>query len=151
MSELQRIDKWLWATRVFKTRSIAADACKKGRVSISGRTLKPSSMIKVGDRIEVRKPPMTLSLEVLQLLNNRVGPKLVHIYQRNLTPQSEYDLWELHRITNQAGRRKGTGRPTKKERRDLEDFIQSKTAPTWFLESLDNEEEEEDWTDFWDE
>ena len=97
MSEQQRIDKWLWATRVFKTRSIAADACKKGRVSISGRTLKPSSMIKVGDRIEVRKPPMTLSLEVLQLLNNRVGPKLVHIYQRNLTPQSEYDLWELHR------------------------------------------------------
>lgn len=151
MSELQRIDKWLWATRVFKTRSIAADACKKGRVSISGRTLKPSSMIKVGDRIEVRKPPMTLSLEVLQLLNNRVGPKLVHIYQKNLTPQSEYDLWELHRITNQAGRRKGTGRPTKKERRDLEDFIQSETALTWFLESLDNEEEEEDWTDFWDE
>lgn len=151
MSELQRIDKWLWATRVFKTRSIAADACKKGRVSISGRTLKPSSMIKVGDRIEVRKPPMTLSLEVLQLLNNRVGPKLVHIYQRNLTPQSEYDLWELHRMTSQAGRRKGTGRPTKKERRDIEEFIQSETNPNWFIDSFDDVDNDDDWTDFWDE
>lgn len=108
-------------------------------------------MIKVGDRIEVRKPPMTLSLEVLQLLNNRVGPKLVHIYQRNLTPQSEYDLWELHRMTCQAGRRKGTGRPTKKERRDLEEFIQIETNPNWFLDSLDDEDEDDDWTDFWDE
>lgn len=151
MSDQQRIDKWLWATRVFKTRSIAADACKMGRVSIGGRALKPSAMIKVGDKIEVRKPPMTLSLEVIQLLNNRVGPKFVHIYQRNLTPQSEYDLWELQRMTNQAGRRKGTGRPTKKERRDLAEFIQSESAPNWFLESLDDEDDEDDWTDFWDE
>lgn len=160
MGDQQRIDKWLWATRIFKTRSIAADACKKGRISLNGRTLKPASMISVGDVLKVRKPPITFSFEVLALLNSRVGPKQVENYLRNVTPKSEYEVLELQKISGNVGRQKGTGRPTKKERRDLDQFIHDKSSPDWFLDDweyddLEDEEDEkdvfgdDDWDTLW--
>ena len=117
-----RVDKWLWATRVFKTRSIATDACKKGRVTMSGVTVKPSHTVKIGDIIVVRKPPISYSFEVLGLIENRVGAKLVPDYLKNVTPKEQYDLLELTRISGFVNRQKGTGRPTKKEGRELAKF-----------------------------
>ena len=117
-----RVDKWLWATRIFKTRSIATDACKKGRVTMSGVTVKPSHTVKIGDVIVVRKPPISYSFEVLGLIENRVGAKLVPDYLKNVTPKEQYDLLELTRISGFVNRQKGTGRPTKKEGRELAKF-----------------------------
>ncbi len=117
-----RIDKWLWATRVFKTRTIATTACKLGRVTIGGMTVKPSHGIKVGDRIDVRKPPVTYSFEVLALLNNRVGAKLVPQYLKNVTSADQLRLLEMVKIDGFVNRQRGMGRPTKKEGRELQDF-----------------------------
>lgn len=118
-----RVDKWLWAVRVFKTRSIATNACKMNRVSINGQLAKPSRLIKVGDTIGVRKPPIEFSFKVLQVLNNRVGAKLVPEYMENVTPREQYEIIELQRISGFVDRAKGLGRPTKKERRDLDQFM----------------------------
>ena len=90
MKEEVRIDKWLWATRIFKTRTIASDACKKGRVTIKGQNVKPSHGIRVGQVVEVRKPPVTYSFEVLGLIENRVGAKLVPNYLKNVTSRERY-------------------------------------------------------------
>lgn len=117
-----RVDKWLWATRVYKTRSIATDACKKGRVTISGLNVKPSHGVKVGDVIVVRKPPISYSFEVVGLIENRVGAKLVPDYLKNVTPKEQYDLLEMTRISGFVDRQKGLGRPTKKEGRELAKF-----------------------------
>lgn len=118
-----RVDKWLWAVRVFKTRSLATDACKISRVSINGQLAKPSRLVKVGDVVSVRKPPIEFSFRVLQVLNNRVGAKLVPEYMENVTPREQYEILELQRISGFVDRAKGLGRPTKKERRDLEQFM----------------------------
>ncbi len=153
MAEQQRIDKWLWATRIFKTRSIAADACKKGRVSMNGHTLKPAALVCIGDKIDVRKPPITFTFEVLGLTNNRVGAKLVEQYLKNITPKSQYEQLELQKIAGNIGRQKGTGRPTKKERRDMEQFIADKSSADWFFQELDDEdsflENDVDWDQLW--
>ncbi len=119
-----RVDKWLWATRVFKTRSIATDACKKGRITISGVTVKPSHTVKIGDIIVVRKPPISYSFQVLGLIENRVGAKLVPEYSKNVTPKEQYDLLEMTRISGFVNRQKGLGRPTKKEGRELAKFTE---------------------------
>ena len=119
-----RLDKWLWAARIFKTRTIAADACKNGRVTIGGVKQKASKMIKEGDVIEVRKPPITYSFKVLKAIQNRVGAKLVPEVLENVTSKEQLELLEMNRISGFVGRARGTGRPTKKERRDLDDFIQ---------------------------
>jgi ribosome-associated heat shock protein Hsp15 len=121
MNEL-RIDKWMWATRIFKTRTIAIEACKKNRVMVNGATVKPSRMIKVGDIIQVRKPPITYSFKALGLTANRVGAKLVPDYLENITPSEQYEILELQKISGFVDRMSGTGRPTKKERRDLDNF-----------------------------
>ncbi len=134
-----RIDKWLWATRIFKTRSIASEACKKGRVFMRDTAIKPSAMVKVGDIIKVRKPPVTFSFEVLDLTQNRVGAKLVQNFMKNVTPPEEYEALELQKLSGYIDRAKGTGRPTKKERRDLEQFI----APDDFYEWWGDESEDE--------
>lgn len=123
-----RVDKWLWAVRIFKTRSIATDACKKNRVSINGQPAKPARTIKVGDIISVRKPPIEYSFKVLQLLANRVGAKLVAEYMENVTPREQYEILELQRISGFVDRARGLGRPTKKERRDMEQFIEELPA-----------------------
>lgn len=120
-----RIDKWLWAVRVFKTRTIASDACKKGRVMIDGVAVKPSRNIRVGDVIQVKKPPVTFSFKVLDLSEKRMGAKLVPGFMENVTPPEEYEILELNRLSGYIDRQRGTGRPTKKERRDLEQFTGS--------------------------
>lgn len=120
-----RIDKWLWAVRVFKTRSQAVEACKKGRVEMKGSTVKPSRTIKVGDEISVRKPPITYTFRVLALSENRMGAKLVPDFLENITPQEQYDILEMSRISGFVARSKGLGRPTKREGRDLKAFIDS--------------------------
>lgn len=117
-----RIDKWMWATRIFKTRTIAAEACKKGRVYIGGSQVKASRTIKSGDIIQVKKPPITYSFKVLQPIEKRVGAKLVSEYMENVTTPDQYELLEMSRISGFVDRARGTGRPTKKDRRNLEEF-----------------------------
>lgn len=118
-----RIDKWLWASRIFKTRTIAAEACKKGRVSINGTQVKPSRMIKLGEVIQVKKPPVTYSFKVLQAIEKRIGAKLVPEILENVTTPEQYELLEMSKISGFVDRARGTGRPTKKDRRSMEEFI----------------------------
>lgn len=125
MKEEVRIDKWLWATRIFKTRTIASDACKKGRVTIKGQNVKPSHGIRVGQVVEVRKPPVTYSFEVLELIENRVGAKLVPNYLKNVTSRDQLELLEMVKISGFVNRQKGLGRPTKKEGRELAQFTET--------------------------
>ncbi|MCM1518303.1 MAG: RNA-binding S4 domain-containing protein [Pseudoflavonifractor sp.] len=127
----ERIDKWMWATRIFKTRTIATDACKKGRVYVGDVLAKPSRVVKVGDIIKVRKPPVTYSFRVRALTANRLGAKLVPDYLENITPQSEYDLLEVVKISGFVDRRKGLGRPTKREGRELSRFKEETLDDGW--------------------
>ena len=122
MNNEARIDKWLWAARIFKTRTIAAAACKKGQVSLKGSTVKASRMIKVGDIIDVRKPPVTYSFRVLQAIERRVGAKLIPEILENVTAPEQYEILEMNKISGFKNRAKGTGRPTKKDRRSLDEF-----------------------------
>lgn len=124
MKQEVRIDKWLWAMRIFKTRTIATDACKKGRVTIGDTIVKPSRMIHVGDVVSVRKPPVTYSFKVLGLTENRLGAKLVPEYMENVTPAGELALLDVVRISGFVDRRKGLGRPTKREGRELSRFTE---------------------------
>lgn len=121
--EEARIDKWLWASRIFKTRSIAADACKNGRVTIAGVSVKPSRMVKVGETVSVRKPPITYSFRILKTIEQRVGAKLLPEIYENVTAPEQYELLEMTRISGFVDRARGTGRPTKKDRRSLDAFI----------------------------
>ena len=123
MAEQARIDKWLWAARIFKTRSLAAEACKNGRVSINNVNVKPSHMVKVGETVSVRKPPVTYSFKILQTIEQRVGAKLIPEIYENVTTPDQYELLEMNRISGFVDRARGTGRPTKKERRALDAFI----------------------------
>lgn len=134
-----RIDKWLWAARIFKTRTIAAEACKKGRISINGAQAKPARMIKAGDTIQVRKPPVTYSFKVLQAIEKRVGAKLVPEVMENVTTPDQYELLEMNRISGFIDRARGTGRPTKKDRRDLDDFFTPE-----YLDDLEFDFDDED-------
>lgn len=124
MSETARLDKWLWAARIFKTRSIAADACKNGRVTIGGVTRKPSHTIKVGDTVSVKKPPVTYSFKVLKTIEQRVGAKLIPEVYENVTDPKQYELLEMSRISGFVDRARGTGRPTKKDRRQMDAFVE---------------------------
>ena len=117
------IDKWLWASRIFKTRSIAADACKNGRVTIGGVNVKPSRMVKVGETVSVRKPPITYSFRILKTIEQRVGAKLLPEIYENVTAPEQYELLEMTRISGFVDCARGTGRPTKKDRRSLDAFI----------------------------
>ena len=118
-----RIDKWLWAARIFKTRSIAVDAIKNGRVTIGGMNVKPSRRVKVGEVINVRKPPVTYSFKILKTIEQRVGAKLIPEIYENVTPPDQYELLEMNRISGFIDRQRGTGRPTKKDRRALDEFV----------------------------
>ncbi|MEE1022689.1 MAG: RNA-binding S4 domain-containing protein [Muribaculaceae bacterium] len=138
-----RVDKWLWAMRVFKTRTIATDACKKGRVSMGGSPVKPSRTVKAGDVIDVRKPPITYTFRVVRLTENRLGAKLVPDYLENLTPQSQYDLLEMTRISGFVDRRKGLGRPTKRDGREISRFKEDSYADSFFLDWEDDDDDDE--------
>ena len=138
MADIARIYKWLWAARIFKTRSIAADACKNGRITIKGVNVKPSHTIKVGEIISVKKPPITYSFEVLQTIEKRVGAKLIPEVYKNVTDAKQYELLEMSRISGFVDRARGTGRPTKKDRRQLDAFVD----PTLFgFDDFDDEED----------
>ena len=119
-----RIDKWLWAARIYKTRSTAVDAIKNGRVTIDGVNVKPSRIIKTGETINVRKPPVTYSFNVLSCIEQRVGAKLIPQVYENVTDPKQYELLEMSRISGFVDRQRGTGRPTKKDRRALDNFIE---------------------------
>lgn len=125
MNTEARLDKWLWSARIFKTRSIAADACKNGRVSVNGVLVKPSRMVKAGDTVAVRKPPVTYSFKILQPIEQRVGAKLLPDIYENVTTPDQYELLEMNRISGFVDRARGTGRPTKKDRRAMDAFVDS--------------------------
>lgn len=143
-SQEARIDKWLWAARIFKTRTLATAACRKGQVSMGRAQLKASRTIKAGDVVCVRKPPITYSFKVLQPIEKRVGARLLPEILENVTPQEQYELLEMSHISGFVNRAKGTGRPTKKDRRSLEEFAQK--VPTYFGDfefDMDDTEDEE--------
>ena len=117
-----RIDKYLWCTRYFKTRSMATDACKKGHIKINNKSVKPSKDIYTGERITVRKNQINYELEVIDIPKNRVGAKLVDLYRKDVTPKNAFANQELLKFAKDYYRKKGEGRPTKKDRRDIEDF-----------------------------
>lgn len=124
MAEAQlRIDRWLYATRIFKTRPLATKACQAGRVSIDNRSAKPSSMVRPDQIIEIRLPDMTRTVRVKDLTDKRVGPKLVSDFLEELTPQSEHDRRREYWQRSPAKRDPGSGRPTKKERRETDRFF----------------------------
>ena len=123
MTDTARIDKWLWAARIFKTRSIAADACKNSRVTIGGQNVKPSHTVKVGEVVGVKKPPIVYSFKILKTIEQRVGAKLIPEIYENVTDPKQYELLEMSRISGFVDRARGTGRPTKKERRALDAFV----------------------------
>ncbi|WP_372774192.1 RNA-binding S4 domain-containing protein [Mangrovibacterium sp.] len=123
MDKQVRVDKWLWAVRLFKTRSQATEACKKGRVVIDKVQVKPSRMVKMNDIVQIKKAPVTYSFKVLGLIEKRVGPKLVADFVLDVTPKEELEILEMQKHMLNLQRDRGTGRPTKKERRDLDDFF----------------------------
>lgn len=134
-----RVDKWLWSVRIFKTRSLAADACKKSRVTINGALAKPAREVKEGDIIAVRKPPIEYQFKVLALLNSRVGAKLVPNYMENITPPEQYEILRLQKLSGFVDRAKGLGRPTKKDRRNIDEFAENLPS------ALDLFDWDEDW------
>lgn len=144
MNNEARVDKWLWAARIFKTRTMAAAACKKGQVSVGGRQLKPSHLVHVGETIDVKKPPITYSFKILHAIEHRVGAKLIPEVLENVTRAEQYELLEMSKISGFVDRARGTGRPTKKERRALDDFKDD--TPIFFGDfDFDLDDEEQDY------
>lgn len=125
-----RLDKWLWAARIYKTRTLAADACRNGRITINGAQAKPSRTVKAGDKVGVKKPPVIYTFRVIQPIEKRVGAKLLPDILENITDPSQLEVLEMSKISGFIGRAKGTGRPTKKDRRALDEF----TAPEAFFD-----------------
>lgn len=136
-----RVDKFLWAMRIYKTRTIAADACKNGRIKLNGIEVKPSRSFHAGDVFTVRKGAITYTYRILQLCEHRLGAKLVPDYLRDETPQEQLELLELARIAGNGNRDRGTGRPTKKDRREIESFISADYD--YDLDSMDDDDDED--------
>ncbi len=139
-----RLDKWLWAARIYKTRTLAADACKNGRVAINGAQAKPSRTVKAGDKVDVKKSPITYTFRVKQPIEKRVGAKLLPDVLENITSAEQYELLEMSRISGFVDRARGTGRPTKKDRRALDEFADETPM---FLDSDFSFDDDEDETD----
>lgn len=134
-----RVDKYLFAMRLYKTRTIAADACKKGRITMGGTQLKPSRTFHIGDVFSVRKGPITYTYRIKQLSENRLGAKLVPDYLQDITAPDQLELLELARLAGQTGRDCGTGRPTKKDRREIETFLSDD-----YLDIIDFDDDDEE-------
>ncbi|GAA4819450.1 RNA-binding S4 domain-containing protein [Litoribaculum gwangyangense] len=117
-----RIDKYLWCIRYYKTRSIATTACKKGQVKVNGDVVKPSREVYAQDIIELRKDQINYKLTVNDIPESRIGAKLVDIYRTDNTPKEQFEAKELLKYSKDYYRKKGAGRPTKKDRRDIDDF-----------------------------
>ena len=122
-----RIDKYLWCIRVFKTRTIATTACKKGQVKIENKNIKPSKEVFGNELILVRKNQINYQIKVLDLPESRIGAKLVDLYRKDVTPKEEFQKNDLLKFAKDYYRKKGTGRPTKKDRRDIEGFTEDTT------------------------
>ncbi|WP_299685264.1 RNA-binding S4 domain-containing protein [uncultured Dokdonia sp.] len=120
-----RVDKYLWCIRYFKTRSIATNACKKGHVKVDDKVVKPSRDIYPTDVISVRKNQVIYTLEVLDLPTSRLGAKLVDIYRKDTTPKENLEKLDLLKYSKDYYRKKGTGRPTKKDRRDIDEIYEN--------------------------
>ncbi len=120
-----RVDKFLWCVRYFKTRSIATNACKQGKVKMETENLKPSKDVFPGDKLVVRKNQINYELEILDIPPNRVGAKLVNIYVNDVTPKEAFEKLDLLKYSKDYYRKKGTGRPTKKDRRDIDDWFEN--------------------------
>jgi len=118
-----RLDKWLWAVRVYKTRSLAANACRHGQVTIDGQPVKPSRDARIGEVFAAKTDIIVRTLKVLKLLEHRVGPQVVKEFAEDLTPDSEYEKLREPKLQPMFYRPKGAGRPTKKERRALDRFL----------------------------
>ena len=127
-----RIDKYLWCVRLFKTRSIATNACKQGHVKIGGKNIKPSREVYPSDSITVRKNQINYAIHILDLPPSRVGAKLVDLYRKDVTPKEELQKLDLLKYSKEYYRKKGVGRPTKKDRRDIDE---------WFTPIINDEEE----------
>jgi ribosome-associated heat shock protein Hsp15 len=123
MAEEVRVDKWLWAVRIFKTRSQATEACRKGHVSIGNLPVKPSRAIHPGEIVKVRKAPIVRSFKVLELAEKRMSAKITAEYLEDVTPPEELEIQEMQKNMRWIVREPGTGRPTKKDRRELDDFF----------------------------
>lgn len=120
-----RVDKFLWCTRYFKTRNQATEACKKGRVTINGRVAKPSREVFPTDELKLRKNQIDYQLQVLDIPESRVGAKLVDLYRKDTTPREAFEHVDLLKHAKEHYRKRGSGRPTKKDRRDIEDYKES--------------------------
>jgi ribosome-associated heat shock protein Hsp15 len=119
-----RVDKYLWCIRFFKTRSIATTACRTGKVKIKGDNVKPSREVYPGDQIQIRKDQVDYIMEVLDVPESRLGAKLVDIYRKDITPKENLEKLELLKYSKEHYRKSGTGRPTKKDRRELDDYTE---------------------------
>lgn len=117
-----RIDKYLWCVRYYKTRTLATTACKKGHIKVNGAVVKPSREVYPTDKIELRKNQINYKITVNDIPSNRISAKLVDIYRTDTTPKTEFEAQELLKYSKDYYRKKGTGRPTKKDRRDIDDF-----------------------------
>ena len=122
-----RIDKYLWCIRLYKTRSMATTACKKGQVKIENSNVKPSKELFGNEQITVRKNQINYKIKVLDIPPIRVGAKLVDLYRKDLTPKEEFEKTELLKFAKDYYRKKGSGRPTKKDRRDIEGYQEDTT------------------------
>lgn len=132
-----RIDKFLWSVRFYKTRSIAAEEIKKNRVSIAGQVVKSSREVREGDVIQIRKNQIDYKIKVLQIPKSRLGAKLVSLHIVDMTDKEQYELLKMRKLSQDYYRQKGEGRPTKKDRRDMDDFMEN-----------DDFQDDEDWEEF---
>jgi ribosome-associated heat shock protein Hsp15 len=123
MTENVRVDKWLWAVRLFKTRSQATEACRKGHVSIGNLPVKPSRILHPDEIVQVRKPPVVRSFKVLALAQKRMSAKLIPGFIEDVTPPEELEILDMQKNMRWISRDRGTGRPTKKDRRDMDNFF----------------------------
>lgn len=127
--QIMRVDKFLWCVRFFKTRSIATNICKQGKVKLGGENQKPSKEIFPGDKLTIRKNQINYEIEVLDIPPSRVGAKLVNLYINDLTPKEAFEKLHLLKYSKDYYRKKGAGRPTKKDRRDIDDWFENSDTP----------------------
>ena len=143
-----RIDKFLWSIRFYKTRNIAAEEIKKNRVSINANPVKSSKEVKEGDVIKIRRNQIDYKIKVLQIPKSRIGAKLVPLHITDLTEKEQYEILKIRRMSQDYYRQKGEGRPTKKDRRDMDDFVDadipsSMSEDDWDLFFTDDVEQSE--------
>ncbi|MDQ1163282.1 ribosome-associated heat shock protein Hsp15 [Chryseobacterium sp. SORGH_AS 447] len=123
-----RIDKFLWSIRFYKTRTIATEEIKKNRVSIGASAVKSSKEVKEGDVIKIRKNQIDYKIKVIQIPKSRIGAKLVPLYIQDVTDKEQYELLKMRKISQDYYRNKGEGRPTKKDRRDMDGYVENDVA-----------------------